>query len=515
MATTIRYMISGLLLVSAPLAGADTQFDPDAHAKSIAPFIDTQTVAVAHIDLTGIEPGPLVDTFVKLVPEAQGEVDRDEVKRILDGFVDAGARELYVVATLADWPSMLYFVVVPHVERVDRDAFVANLEAIASLTKNELVVPLDDALVFGHRRTIERLKSIKPDVRPDLADAFRAAGDADVQVLLLPTDNDRRVVEELMPTLPEQIGGGPSTILTRGVRWLALGIDAPPKISLRLTVQSADAKAAAALRAKWQEVVGILSKQQIPRRGLQDIDKALALLTPEVEEDRLVLRLDAANRSIEALLAAVAPPFEHARNETRRKQSVNNLKHIGLAMHNFYDAYKRLPAIGTFDATGKPLLSWRVHILPYVEQKKLYDQFRRDEPWDSEHNRKLIAKMPEIFRCPASKHKAKHGLATYRLVVGEHTPFPRREGIELKQIIDGTSNTIMAVEVDDEHAVEWTKPEGLPFNAENPADGLGGQFEGGFQSVFCDGSAHFIPLPHDAKRLRCLLMRDDRTPISW
>lgn len=515
MATTIRYFVSALLLASTPLARADTQFDPNARAKSIAPFIDAQAIAIAHVGLTRLEPGALIDTFVKLVPEAQGDVDRDKVKRIVDAFVGAGVKEFYIVVSLADVPTPAGFIIIPRADRVDVDAFTAMVASVSPRRRNIRVAPLGDVLYAGLDRTLKRLKIAEPDVRPALADAFRAAGDTDAQILLLPTDNDRRVVEELMPTLPEQIGGGPSTIVTRGVRWLALGIDAPPKMSLRLTVQSADAKAAAALRAKWLEVVGVLSKQQIQHRALKDIDKALAVLTPEVEGDRLVLSLDAADRSIEALLVAVTPPLEQARSEARRSQSMNNLKQLGLAMHNFYDAYKRLPAIGTFDATGKPLLSWRVHILPYVEQQKLYDQFRRDEPWDSEHNRKLIAKMPEIFRCPASKHKAEHGLATYRLVVGEHTPFPGREGIELKQIIDGTSNTIMAVEVDDDHTVVWTKPEGLPFNAETPAEGLGGQFEGGFQCVFCDGSAHFIPLPNDPERLRCLLMRDDGKPISW
>jgi len=497
------------------LARADAQFDPAARAKAIAPLLDTQTIAVVHVDLTGIDVDPLVDTIEQLVPEAQGEVDREEVKRVLGRFVGAGVRELYFVVTLADVPTMPFFAAVPHAERVDRVALAAILRTIAPGTRDERVVPFDDLLIFGHHRTIERLKSNKPDVRPELADAFRAAGDADVQILLLPSANDRRVVEELMPTLPEEIGGGPSTIVTRGVSWLALGIDAPPRIALRLTVQSADSQAAVALRAKWLDVSRFLSQQEVSPKTLRDFSKAFELLTPEVEGDRLVLNLPEANRSIQALLAVLTPPIERARTAAKRTQSMNNMKQLGLAMHNFYDKNKRFPAIGSFDATGKPLLSWRVHILPYVDQQKLYDQFRRDEPWDSEHNRKLIAKMPETFRSPASDHKQKRGLATYRLIVGEHTVFPGREGIEMKQIIDGTSNTIMAVEVDDDHAVVWTKPEGLPFNAENPADGFGGQFEGGFHCVICDGSGHFITLPNEPERLRRLLMRDDRTPVSW
>jgi prepilin-type processing-associated H-X9-DG protein len=379
---------------------------------------------------------------------------------------------------------------------------------------NRHVEELPDAVFLGSRRTFERLKRLEPYARPELVEAFRAAGDTAIQFLLLPTHNDRRVIDELMPTLPNEIGGGSSTVLTRGVQWLALGINAPPKVSLQLAIQSEDREAATALRAKWLEVTRLFSRQEIPLKALPDIDKAFALLTPEVKGDRLVLGLGEPDRSIQALLATITPLLEQMRNHASRQLSSTNLKQIALAMHNFYDIHKRFPAIGTFDATGKPLLSWRVHILPFVEQQQLYKEFRLDDPWDSEHNRKLIEKMPELFRCPASKHKRSSGLATYRVVVGEHTAFPGHEGIEIKQITDGTSNTIMVVEVDDGHGVTWTKPEGLPYNEANPAEGLGGQFEGGFNCAFCDGSVQFLELPHDPERLRRLLLRDDGKAIS-
>jgi len=514
MLTTTRYAFLVLILIAGSIAHADGDSDPTARAKAIAPYIGEQTIAVVHMDLSALEVGDLVDKFVQLVPDADidGEM-RANLKKAHSAFTSAGFSDFYVVVSLADIPASPPFIIVPKGDETKVAELQKLLPSSLRDSQKPCIEEFPKAVFIGSRRALARLRTFKPDSRPELAKAFEAAGDTDMQFLLLPTDNDRRVVQELMPTLPEVIGGGPSTIVTRGVRWLALGIDAPPKISLRLAIQSADSAAAAALRAKWLEVAQFLSQQEIPHRALREIDKAIALLTPEVEGDRLVLSLGEPDRSIEALLAAVTPPLEHARTEAKRSQSMNNLKQLGLAMHNFYDRHKRFPAIGTFDATGKPLLSWRVHILPYVDQQQLYDQFHRDEPWDSEHNRKLIAKMPEAFRSPASKHRARRGLATYRLVVGERTVFPGREGIEIKQITDGTSNTILAVEVDDEHAVVWTKPEGLPFNAKNPAEGMGGQFEGGFHCAICDGSGHFIKLPHDPERLRRLLMRDDGKPI--
>ena len=78
----------------------------------------------------------------------------------------------------------------------------------------------------------------------------------------------------------------------------------------------------------------------------------------------------------------------------------NNLKQLALGIHNFHSAYRKLPAART-DENGQPLLSWRVAILPFIEQQALYEQFHLDEPWDSEHNLKLIDQMPATFTDPS------------------------------------------------------------------------------------------------------------------
>src|SRR5262249_44520591 len=101
--------------------------------------------------------------------------------------------------------------------------------------------------------------------------------------------------------------------------------------------------------------------------------------------------------------------------------SSNNLKQIALAVINFSDANSgRMPADIT-DKSGKALLSWRVAILPYIEEDKLFKEFKRDEPWDSENNKKLIAKMPKVY-APV-RVKAKEGEAFYQVVSGEETLF--------------------------------------------------------------------------------------------
>ena len=98
-------------------------------------------------------------------------------------------------------------------------------------------------------------------------------------------------------------------------------------------------------------------------------------------------------------------------------------------MRNYHDANKHFPAAAIRSKDGKPLLSWRVALLPMMEHEKLYDQFHLDEPWDSEHNKKLIDKMPAMYRSPKSRLKAP-GMTNYVVPVGPGTVFegPKASG---------------------------------------------------------------------------------------
>src|SRR5207253_8597338 len=139
-----------------------------------------------------------------------------------------------------------------------------------------------------------------------------------------------------------------------------------------------------------------------------------------------------------------------------RTTSSNNLKQMALAMHNYADVYRGdMPAHAIYSKDGRtPLLSWRVAILPYIEQDALYKQFKLDEPWDSEHNKKLIPLMPKLYAVPAAPLKP--GETHYRVFVGGGALFDLAKPVRLVDTTDGTSNTLMVVETAD--TVVWTKP---------------------------------------------------------
>ncbi len=169
-----------------------------------------------------------------------------------------------------------------------------------------------------------------------------------------------------------------------------------------------------------------------------------------------------------------------------KSQTQNQLNQLIIALLNHEAAYRSFPASASFDANGKPLLSWRVHILPFLEEEKLYREFHLDEPWDSEHNRTLIPRMPEAFKNPKLNELGK---TNYLAVVGKECVFDGSpKGLGLEHITDGTSKTIAIVEVNSDLSVEWTKPQDWNFDRANPTQGLGKIWPDGWYAAWVDGS---------------------------
>lgn len=203
--------------------------------------------------------------------------------------------------------------------------------------------------------------------------------------------------------------------------------------------------------------------------------------------------------TIGVLTGLLLPAVQSAREAARRMQSSNNLKQLMLSLHNHESAYKQLPARVSKDANGKPLLSWRVAILPYIEQANLYNQFHLDEPWDSEHNIKLLDKMPSTFAHPSFVGPQGH---TIYLAPFYETTVWAKDKPRFRDITDGTSNTIALFEVDDRHAVPWTKPVDLDLHEVDIDDCFR---ETGSNVGFFDGSVRFLSRNTDQSTLKALI----------
>lgn len=155
---------------------------------------------------------------------------------------------------------------------------------------------------------------------------------------------------------------------------------------------------------------------------------------------------------------------------------------------------------------GQPLYSWRVLILPYIEQDELFKEFHLDEPWDSEHNIKLLERMPKTYAAPGSKKsKLPPNHTVCHAIVGPGTAFEGRGGIAMKDFPDGTSNTLLFVEAGE--PVPWTKPENVVFAPGQPMH-LKGLFNDGFRACMADGSRRFVKNDIAQERLKAAVTRN-------
>jgi hypothetical protein len=205
----------------------------------------------------------------------------------------------------------------------------------------------------------------------------------------------------------------------------------------------------------------------------------------------------------------IIPAVQKVRQAATRIQSQNNLAQLAIAMHNYNDEYGQLPPAVVYDRDGKPLYSWRVLLLPYLEEGSLYRLFHLDEPWDSPNNKPLLAMMPKAYLQPGTAPQEPYA-TYYQVFDGPGAAFDSdkrnglipfgQPGLGLQQgknrsripatFQDGTSNTILIVEAGD--PVPWTKPADLHWDPNGTLPKLGGMFDGYFNVARADASTRFL-----------------------
>jgi hypothetical protein len=207
---------------------------------------------------------------------------------------------------------------------------------------------------------------------------------------------------------------------------------------------------------------------------------------------------------VAVLVALLYPSTRSAPSGGRRTQCRNNLKMIALALHNYHDVYAAFPPAYTVDENGQRLHSWRTLILPWMEQDELYKKIDLSKPWDHSANAEAFKTIPQTFHCPSSD--LPQGFTTYLAVVGENACFHPTKPRAISEITDGTSNTIMVIEVPVKQAVHWMSPydadEQMVLNI-NPTKKLA--HIGGVQAALADGSARFLSVDMAPETRRALI----------
>jgi hypothetical protein len=445
--------------------------------EAIAPYVDELTFLAGRVDATRVP----IDDVIRRIEQLTGQQAGDqptELRRVYREFLRLGGKEFFVLLNIGDGPREMLGIV-PLSDQADADALVDLLRDKAPLR----VQRRQKAILVGTAKAVESALERKPKQTPALAKAFAAVEGAATQWVVLPPRSFLRAQEELVPELPKELGGGPISVITKGFQWAAVGADISPKLQVKAIAQATDEAAAAKLLKLIEAAIGHLAAQA--ERDVPMLVKVLPTLKPKVEGDRLVVALDE-----QALERVLQPTLTQTREAAARAQSLNNMKQMALALHNYHDTYKSFPAHASY-AKKKPLLSWRVHILPFVEQDALYRAFKLDEPWDTPHNKALIAQMPAVYRSPLARD-VPAGKTVYLAPIGPNMIFGGPKGTQFRNILDGTSNTILFVEADQSKAVYWTQPEDLKIDREDPLAGLLKKGAKGFNATFADGSVRLL-----------------------
>lgn len=222
------------------------------------------------------------------------------------------------------------------------------------------------------------------------------------------------------------------------------------------------------------------------------------------------------------LAALILPAISSVRGASRRNACVSNMKQLAMSLLNYESDHGRFPPAYIADAAGRPMHSWRVLILPYLDNKVLYDRYDFEEPWDSPNNKRLVtnASLYPYFECPT--HYSEPRLCHYFAIVGKRTMWPPDRRRKHSEVRDGHFNTILYIEAPHKR-IPWAKPEDLSFDeavkllSDPPKDEhFGHEVDEGFfykpssgiNVAFVDGHVHLLRLPISRDQATALLTVD-------
>ncbi|MDO4573661.1 MAG: DUF1559 domain-containing protein [Planctomycetia bacterium] len=544
--------------------------------KALSPWTTQGTTLVVHVDLQELrlrdtfhEGLNAIKPVFKRTLTGENEITLalKSVEQVLDAIEDrieivqkAGGRDLFVLVDTGDL-SMPVYLVLPVTTKDE-----ASLQAVEEIVNDFPNVPqasqawmeqyfhagrYNDAVVF-----VPSQSAIEKDLKADyikmffgrkefapnekFAAAFAQTEGCSVELAFVMND----FIAGMIPGLLEMARQNedfplmipPDNVVIRGLDRVALGVD-PCTNQLKLSILSKTDKSARNLGRvyeKWQTQALAMAEEEADGDPMQTalmcdmMEVYFTLLEPTVEGNRLFWDFAAMPEKFPTLqnvssapavmvagmaMGLLLPAVQSSREAARRTLYANHFKQVALAMLNYEAMHQAYPLPYTVDSEGKPLHSWRVQLLPFIEQYAMYEKIRLDEPWDSEWNRQFHNLCPAIFKHPALDLAPEE--ATIGVVVGDDTVFPapqpgKNHGVKIGAISDGMINTILLVECE---AVCWMDPRG-DVSYEEAKKGLVSTFPTISFAAFCDGSVHSLSSLLDFDVLDNLLRRNDGNAVN-
>ena len=568
---TKRLMLAAMMLTATLLCSAATAQDTPPPSpqvqKVLAPvesLINKNTFVMGYIDIKALDIDQSVANWKQLVNDLFAKIKADrrvtanlaesgvdlnaiqtsylktiddtlpEMKTQFNAILKTGLKEVYVLANSRTMAMAPVRVVLTFEKSGSPDEFLNVLASMGpgvvrqSLEQAFHIEKRDGMLLFSapvpglgldmanpaDKARLQRMfDAIKPEANPAIAAGLERVKGAPIQVVFAPDSSLRGLITMGLAMAPEPVNKFGGKTLTDGIQWASAGLD-PVKQIFALTIQSASPEAAQTL---YDTANTIIDEAVAANVGDNQASRAytdrIKVFVPQVKGDRLQLLinkqfLETQVASMTSLATTLIPAITAAGDAQKRMSCSNNIKQMVLALHNYHDAWRMFPPVMTADANGKPLHSWRVLLLPFIEEAGLYEQIRLNEPWDSEHNKQFHNRVPRVYQCHQASGNMT-GMTSYSVVVGKECLFNEPNAKKgMAAIADGTSNTIAIVER--KTPVCWMDPtQEITFEEackgiNVSSGGLGSNHSGGMNVGFFDGSVHFISNTIDLRVLRAL-----------
>jgi hypothetical protein len=521
----------------------------------------------------GLPENKLHEILLRLAPQKSDNFDQnwkelatiaDAGKKILTE--TCGIQEAFFVVQVDKIIPALGYIAIPKTEKFksepirkllkegDKIWANINLDSVTLETEDYFFIAFTNVPTPEMKDTFTvNIGEIKPSERNDFTAAFNSVKNEPVKIIVAIPAYAKKIVAELKPKFPDSDSFIYSSLanldisrFVNGLKFAAIGLN--PEHGKMCVVVKTESESDSQQIAKQADVIltavsnGFLSYlQDLEKRSdeknsfLYDHEIILLTLYPEVlnaksiaslksqlvpkpDGDTFTVTFDAAKTgtlligSEIMLTKLVQSNFVLSSVMQSRKQCNNKMRQIGIAYLNHLDTTKKFPPAFSVDDNGKPLHSWRVLLLPYLNEDKLYKAIRLNEAWDSEHNKQFHNKMPNAFKCPSCKQGNPQSDTVYCMVTGEEA-FGKTDGkgITFDKIGDGSSDTICIVER--KTPVCWMSPEDVTF--ENAAkginkipNGIGSEHDRGANVVFIDTSVHFLKQDTEPNVIKAFLTID-------
>ena len=503
-------LIWPILLLMLLMTSAKAQQNENHIVDDLMPVLDREMIAVLIVNLEQADLGGSLQRLIPQLDNLSGESNEvaNAAAQFLDEYsdnlIEQGATHLAIlkrIGVLDDYEPVFRCkdaVAAKRVAKFVKENWVTIGNRIYSPTRPQVTGRIVHEERYSRYPKITPMDAAEAD---NLKVALDQMKDMPVQLAMTLSADQRNAL----------VAGDPSswkngvTGSVRNFRWFSAGLNIQEK-EIRFRIKSANKATAEVFANGFKEFMNTFSGRMGFEKNQPDLANWIGNLNLKTGNDQLELRFS--DKSFDAMVDHLSELTQLIiKRQAMRKASLT-LEAVAKAMLKYEEEHGTFPPPYSTDADGKPLLSWRVLILPYLDQKYLYQSFRLDEPWDSPHNIRYAGRVPRCFQVGETKMVNKQFQTRLLALVSENSAL-REKTTTIGQVVDGTVNTLSTVIASPQETVVWSKPDDLSGTPESISQKLIESSPNGFWAASCDSSVHFVMSGSDAKKLALAIQIDD------